>query len=286
MGAAIHVMDLGGAGSWSSYRNGLDFGISWNVESIVNHDDVLIAGAGANGFIYTRKSDESTWSEHLFSEFGGEQLSMLDMLSYQEKVYGVAHDGLYVSSDSGKTWGLYLLSAGLLANGDVAEGNGKVFAMASKPGLFTRIYQRVGDSWSLFDEFPFTIGNAIAVHCDRVYVARFDGLYFAPLNPTDVPEDDPVLPADFELSQNYPNPFNPGTSIEFTLKRSSHVRVSVLNILGQQVATLLDGNLSSGTHRVEWNGCDASGQALATGIYFYRLDGDRFNQTRKMMLMK
>jgi methionine-rich copper-binding protein CopC len=89
------------------------------------------------------------------------------------------------------------------------------------------------------------------------------------------------LPTSFELAQNYPNPFNPTTTIGFALPQPSHVRLSVYNILGQQVETLIDQDMPAGNHNVEW---EAS--RYSSGIYFYRLEADGFTDTHKMAFIK
>jgi len=87
---------------------------------------------------------------------------------------------------------------------------------------------------------------------------------------------------EFALHQNYPNPFNPTTIIGYQLSAVSEVELSVYNLIGQKVATLVSDKQNAGSHQVEW---DASG--FASGIYFYQLQTDRgFVQTRKLMFIK
>ncbi len=88
-------------------------------------------------------------------------------------------------------------------------------------------------------------------------------------------------PGRFALDQNYPNPFNPTTTINFTLAQSSQVTLKVYNLLGQEVATLVNGRLGSGPHSVQFN---ASG--LSSGMYLYRIEAGSFVQNKKMMLIK
>jgi hypothetical protein len=94
-------------------------------------------------------------------------------------------------------------------------------------------------------------------------------------------DDMGVLPVRYALSQNYPNPFNPSTLIEFALPHAGYVTLSVHNILGQEVATLIAGEHTAGAFKVTW---DASG--LPSGVYFYRLTAGGYVQTMKMVLMK
>ena len=89
------------------------------------------------------------------------------------------------------------------------------------------------------------------------------------------------VPKVFSLSQNYPNPFNPITKINYALPTDSHVRLDIYNILGQKVATLIDGNQKAGYKTARW---DAG--SFSSGIYFYRLQAGDFVQTRKMVLLK
>ena len=93
--------------------------------------------------------------------------------------------------------------------------------------------------------------------------------------------DDAALPGSFVLEQNHPNPFNPTTDISFSLSQAAVVKLEVLNILGQTVATLHEGPLEAGAHSATWDG-----SSVGSGVYFYRLTADDFTTTRKMMLLK
>jgi len=94
------------------------------------------------------------------------------------------------------------------------------------------------------------------------------------------------VPHTFSLSQNRPNPFNPTTVIDYSLARKSQVDISVFNILGQEVAVLVSAELDAGPHQVVWDGRDANGQQVSSGVYFYKMVTDEFVQTRKMALMR
>lgn len=89
------------------------------------------------------------------------------------------------------------------------------------------------------------------------------------------------IPENFELSQNYPNPFNPNTTIKFAIPFGANVKLSVYNILGQQVSELVNEFKSAGTYLVNWNA-----ENLTSGIYIYRLDVGNFSISKKMTLLK
>ena len=92
-------------------------------------------------------------------------------------------------------------------------------------------------------------------------------------------------PERFELGANYPNPFNPSTMIPYQLPAAMHVRLEVFNLLGQRIATLVDGERPAGLHTASWDATDAKGQAVAAGVYLYRLSGDGVQATRSMVLI-
>jgi hypothetical protein len=94
------------------------------------------------------------------------------------------------------------------------------------------------------------------------------------------------LPTSFTLYQNYPNPFNAYTTVSFDLPSDSYVRITLYNILGQVVTELCDAYLEAGSHQLVWDGSDSKGKYVTSGVYFYRLQADDFDQTRKMLLMK
>lgn len=96
-----------------------------------------------------------------------------------------------------------------------------------------------------------------------------------------IEENNPPLPEDFALYQNYPNPFNPATKISFVVPTASFVKLKVYNILGNEVATLLNEEKAAGRYTLEFN---ASG--LSSGVYFYSLSAEGFQETRKMILLK
>ena len=94
------------------------------------------------------------------------------------------------------------------------------------------------------------------------------------------------VPGGFALEQNYPNPFNPETRVDFSLPENTHVALTVFNVLGREVKILINDDLTAGLHCAVWDGTDGSGRAVASGVYYYRLDTIAGSASRKMVLLK
>jgi hypothetical protein len=94
------------------------------------------------------------------------------------------------------------------------------------------------------------------------------------------------LPLSFALDQNYPNPFNPSTQIRYQLAKSVKVSLTVYNLLGEKIATLVENDQTAGSYTITWNGTDNSGKFVGSGVYFYRIEAGDFVQTQKMILVK
>jgi len=98
-----------------------------------------------------------------------------------------------------------------------------------------------------------------------------------------IEEDEFILPINYSLSQNYPNPFNPETTISYSLSKSEHVTLKVFDVLGREVATLVDESKQAGTYNSTFNTLHSS---LTSGIYFYRLQSGGYSETKKMLIIK
>ncbi len=98
--------------------------------------------------------------------------------------------------------------------------------------------------------------------------------------------DDQLVPNVFALHQNYPNPFNPITTIVYDIAEESSVRLSVYNLMGQRVRTLVSAHQTPGRYQVQWNSTNDHGEALPSGLYIYKIDATGFTDVKKLVLMK
>ena len=120
-----------------------------------------------------------------------------------------------------------------------------------------------------------------------VYLAdKLDGLIGYPLAKISEDETGVSRPEEFKLLQNYPNPFNPQTEISYSLSEDARVKLTVYNLLGQTVKTLVDEYQSAGSRRVTWDGTDEQGNKVASGVFLYKLQAGSLTDTKKMILMK
>jgi hypothetical protein len=192
--------------------------------------------------------------------------NVTDIYDYFTITLSTNWDSLYVRTDSDATLevdlklynsaGIEIGSAGVYGKREIL---GYKTAVASTP-YYIRVYRYGG-----YGSYGIKISNQY------------------PKNPvTAVEEKDIVqLPTEFQLFQNYPNPFNPSTKIRYSLPQASHVKLTLYNVLGVQILTLIDSEQPMGNHEIELNGSN-----LASGVYFIKMNAGNYSVTKKIMLMK
>lgn len=165
---------------------------------------------------------------------------------------------------------------------EVDEGMEFIVSRSEEPaGIFTELRDGRIDRDGLSFVFDDRSCEPGITYCYRIEVDDGDGRRIL-LETEGIKVPDLTL----TLFQNVPNPFNPSTSIEFLLPGRSHVRVDVYDVAGRLVTTLLDEKRQAGRHTVEWDGRGNSGGIASSGVYFYRLRAGKFEQTRKMILLR
>lgn len=117
-------------------------------------------------------------------------------------------------------------------------------------------------------------------------VETFDSITGPPLAKTVAEGAESEIPTDFALLGNYPNPFNPGTAIRFALPKSSHVEITIYNMLGKVIRRLVSKEYSAGEHTMKWDGRDQGGNFVSSGAYLYQINAGNFTQVKKMSLLR
>jgi len=148
--------------------------------------------------------------------------------------------------------------------------------------LWTRIYGGTGEDLAMSVQRTADGGYIVAGYTGS-FGAGDDNFYLVKTGPDIAPVEaiHNAIPAAYRLSANYPNPFNPVTTIRYDVSTTGPVSLKVFDLLGREVATLVEGTTATGSHTVTW---DAT--AFPSGVYLCRMDAGDFVQTRKMVLLK
>jgi photosystem II stability/assembly factor-like uncharacterized protein len=240
-----------------------------------------IVGAGLKG-LYTTDGG-TTWQSSTFVGVPS-SLSSVDLrdLAFINETTAVAvgYKIILKTTDAGKTWNYidsttnWLYSVSFNKNG-IGYASGTGFILKSTDG---------GQTWTnLYDPNVIQSSTLYAVAIDTLNYAWTGGAYsFVYTNsPVTFVKLNDELPQNFTLSQNYPNPFNPSTTVEFSVPYTSRVSIKIYNALGQEIKTLINGELQPGKYKVEFNAFD-----LPSGVYFCVMKADGFNDMKKMLLIK
>ena len=190
---------------------------------------------------------------------------------------------VYKSTNGGANWAtVTALPSGGSTSQLLGLGN-DLFACSPNNGIF--ISKNLGVSWT---KISAGLPNSnylysLAIYNGMMYAGTSgNSVWKRPLSDvTSVEEFHTALPEEFSLGQNYPNPFNPSTSIGFRIRTAENVHLAVFDVLGREVATLVNERLIPGTYRASWN---AAG--FSSGAYFYRLRAGAQTETKAMMLVK
>ncbi|KAB2921056.1 MAG: T9SS type A sorting domain-containing protein, partial [Bacteroidetes bacterium] len=168
------------------------------------------------------------------------------------------------------------------------DAAGRAALIAMKDSTLARFKAKALDFWTDLANVDGTVNTAYnagdGIHLNNAgHRLLYDRVVAAGVwnSITGVRPADEPLPATFALAQNFPNPFNPSTTIRFALPQATEVSLKVYNLLGQEVAVLVQGPKAAGVHAVTFNGA-----GLASGVYIYRIQAGTFQTVKKMMLVK
>ncbi len=271
MGSICHISTDDGV-SWTDIRYNLTFGPG---EVGINSNGDIIAASWGGG-MWRKLSGDTLWTNigtSLYPYIGSLFIGSNDYI-YAEK---------YKSTDNGVTW----------SSMPIVGSNISKFAENSLGHLFCGTYNYgdgvsrstdFGETWEQINTgLPIMDIRSVAVDADDYLYAGTNGMSIFKTTTSTVTDVDEINfePVSFELNQNYPNPFNPSTKISWQSPIGNQVTLKVYDVLGNEVATLVDEYKPAGMYDVQF-----TMKNLSSGIYFYQLRAGNYTQTKKMVLLR
>lgn len=272
--------------SWIAINTGLPSSET-KVRAIVEKDGEIFAGT--NGGVYQLNGYD--WVQ---KNTGLTNTNVTALTSISGDLFAGTSQGsvggVYISSDNGVNW---TLSQSITWVTSLITIGSNIFAGSYGDGVWRST--NLGNSWSqINDGLSSGAYYVLSLGADNQYIFAGTGassIWRRPLSQvvTDVNKDQDSQPSKFSLGQNYPNPFNPSTMIRFNIptviasetKQSQFVTLKVYDVIGNEVATLVNEEKPAGSYEVKF---DASG--LTSGIYFYKFQAGSLVETKKMILLK
>jgi Secretion system C-terminal sorting domain len=256
--------------NWTAVNMGVS-NLHINAISIINKNIFV----GTNNGIFLSTNNGTSW---ITASNGLPTLKVLSFASIDTNIFAGIYGGAFLSTNNGNSWIAVNNGLGGSTVGAFAVSGKNIFAVSGRVYLSTNN----GGSWT--DE-ELGGANSIAISGNYVFAGTASSsVWKRPLSEmvtTGIEKSKNQTPVQSTLQQNYPNPFNPSTIITFNLPSKSFVSLKVFDLVGREVATLMNQEKLAGTYHVTF---DAS--KLLCGIYFYRLQTGSFIETKKLVLLK
>ncbi len=292
----VHALTFNGSTLIAGTLNGgvfrsTDNGGTWvqsniGLTSLAVHALLVTPGqvfAGADGGVFISTDGGSQWTLP-----SGGPLNIRSLAALGTDLFAATRfNGVYKSTDNGNTWTADTVGITSLDIRVIIEHSGNLFAGTGTGGVY--VSTSAGTSWSqintgLGDLSILSLGTSSTTLYagTQAGLSLTGGVWTRPLSQVVAVDDRRVaVPVVFSLDQNYPNPFNPSTVIRYRIQTEGHVSLKVLDLLGRDVASLVDDSKPAGDCSVKW---DAS--TYSSGLYFYQLASQGRVEVRKMLLLK
>jgi photosystem II stability/assembly factor-like uncharacterized protein len=260
--------------TWTEVNNGL---LNYGVLSLAVMGENLFAGTENGVFLST--NDGSSWTS-LYNNFANTYVYSLVVSG--SNLFAGTNNGVYLFTNSGSDWTMD--TVGFFDKNVLSvEAVGENLFAAVDDSVYLSTDN--GSTWAQVSTgLPHSSIWALAANNTNLFAGTYNsGVWRRPLPEmiTAVKDNKDQIPAHFRLDQNFPNPFNPSTTINYSIPKAGLVTLKVYDVLGKEVATLVNGVKSAGSYHVQF-----FANRLASGIYFYRLIAGNSVMTKKLILMK
>ena len=266
--------------NWIPLQNGMS---NLGVRALGCNEQYLFAGtsAGANSGFYRSSNWGLNWQ--YFSSGAGNNIEFMKVNN--NVIFTATGDGIYRSTNNGVNW-LNVLDQNNARTVEIYNQN--IFACTELNGV--NYSSNNGETWTSVNEglIDWDI-YSLLIHNGYIFVGGMNYIMRRPLSEvlTKI-KINTEIPKEFKLYQNYPNPFNPSTIIRFSIPENGILKIKndiitlkVYNILGKEIATLVNEKLQAGMYEVKFEGTN-----LPSGVYYYRVETKNYSETKKMLLIK
>jgi len=283
LAVSVNTIFAGSNGNGVFYST--NYGQNWIQTPLNNRVVASLAALGDNVFagtdpygVYLSTNSGQGWSQ---TSLNNKIVMALAITPNGTNILAGTNDaGVYISSNNGSNWTQIL---NVLYVTSIAVDNSNYYVGTADSGVY--FSGNGGQTWTQKNEGlgDLSVSSLYLQPYGYIYAGTtFHSVYRRPLSDfTGLKNPGGQIPKNFSLSQNYPNPFNPSTNIKFVVPKSSFITITIYDVLGREITTLVNEQLKPGNYSVDW---DAG--KYASGVYFYKLSAGYFSETKLMVLLK
>lgn len=275
-----------GGTDWTVQGMGVSYNTLYDIDGL-DQNNLAIVGDKST-FLYTTDGG-ANWQNSTHDLTEEKRISDMCMIDATHG-WAVGYDGVILfTADQGATWTkqntpteLDLSGVGFkdVSTGWIAGEDGIIYETTDGGANWTQIQSDLTDN---------DLKSIVITDDEKVFICGYNGtiIRYGPIIPSAIENRQPIDHiAKFELSQNYPNPFNPTTEIRYSLSESCNAEITIFNMLGEKVKTLVSKFQQPGRYAVTWDGKNASDEKVTSGLYLFTLKAGDYFEMKKMLLLK